>query len=364
MSVTRRLGETLPIPLIMAVAGVAGLGVVNLASASRSSYADIHLTQLGWLGIGFAVAAVTAIVDYRVIARFSYAIYGAVVIMLALVLVIGLQRMGAQRWLGYGPIVVQPSELAKLALVLALAKYFENLPQKGPFSNWELRLPFLMILVPAGLVIKEPDLGTGGVIMLIGFSILLFTGIRFKSLLILFTGGLASVIVGWFFVLKPYQKQRVFSFLNPEADALGAGYHSMQSLIAIGSGQMAGKGWGEGTQTQLSFLPEQHTDFVFSVWAEEWGLLGGILLIVLYAVILLSIVSAARETRDRFGALICIGVAALIFWQMLINICMVTGLMPVVGVTLPLFSYGGSSLLTIMVGVGLVINVSIRRFLF
>jgi rod shape determining protein RodA len=221
--------------------------------------------------------------------------------------------------------------------------------------------PLDLMVAPAVLILVEPDLGTTLIVLAIAGTIVLFVGVGWRSLALLAVAGVAGAVVAWFKVLREYQKQRVLTFLNPEADALGAGYHANQSMIAIGSGGVQGKGFMEGTQTQLSFLPENHTDFAFSVLAEEWGLFGAAVLLVLFGLLLIKGVRIAAAARDRFGVLLAIGATSVIFWQMLVNVGMVTGLLPVVGVTLPLVSYGGSSVLTVMLAVGVLLSVARRR---
>jgi rod shape determining protein RodA len=210
-------------------------------------------------------------------------------------------------------------------------------------------------------VLKQPDLGTALIVVAVGATVILFARVKWKALAVVG----AVVVVGAGFAyphLKPYQKKRVETFLNPEGDVLGAGYHATQSMIAVGSGQGLGKGWGQGTQTLLSFLPEQHTDFIFSVWAEEHGFVGCLLLIALYYALVVSALGIARQARDRFGHFLAVGVTAMLFWHAFINMGMVTGILPVVGVTLPLMSYGGSSVMAVMIGIGLLNNVAMRRF--
>jgi rod shape determining protein RodA len=217
------------------------------------------------------------------------------------------------------------------------------------------------VALPALLVLVEPDLGSAALILAIGLSVILIVGVRLKSLLVMGALGAMISAVSWFGVLKDYQKRRISVFLDPEHDIKGAGWHAVQSMIAVGSGRWFGKGHREGTQSQLSFLPEQHTDFAFSVWAEEQGLLGCVLVLALYLLLIILIFAIARDARERYGALIASGVGVLVLWQTFINVGMVIGALPVVGTTLPLFSYGGSSLLTVLLGVALVLNVHLRR---
>jgi rod shape determining protein RodA len=221
-----------------------------------------------------------------------------------------------------------------------------------------------MILVPCGLILKQPDLGTALILGLVGFSVILFTKMKLSSFLATTVGGLAATLIAWQFIFQAYQKRRILSFLNPEADLLGSGYHANQSLIAVGSGKGLGKGFMASTQSQFSFLPEQHTDFIFSVFAEEWGFVGVLVVLFLFFALLFLILECARSSKDKFGVLASVGVFFLIFHQVLINVGMVSGMLPVVGVTLPFLSSGGSSLITIMLGLGFVLNINIRRYTF
>lgn len=250
--------------------------------------------------------------------------------------------------------------LGTLWLAAAVARQF----RAGKWSFEDVIAPIDVVIVPAVLILAQPDLGTAIVVVLIAFSMILFVGLRPLSLLLLGGSGLAFVALAWVGILKPYQKQRVMTFLDPTSDLAGAGYHQHQSLIAIGSGEMFGKGHGQGTQTHLSFLPEQQTDFIFSVWAEEQGFLGCMLVVGLFTAMILLCLRTAVRARDRFGALLAVGVTAMLFWHALVNMLMVTRFAPVVGVPLPLWSNGGSFVVTTLMGLGLVFNVGMRRNLF
>ena len=245
-----------------------------------------------------------------------------------------------------------------------LARYFNQRPSLTVLRSRNLLIPLALVLAPVALIVKQPDLGSSILVALVAGSMILFVGVSWRTLAV---GSLTLVLstpLIWHF-LKDYQKQRVLTFLDPEKDPLGAGYHIIQSMIAVGSGQFWGKGFLQGTQSQLHFLPEQHTDFVFSVFAEEWGFVGSAVLVLLYLRPgTLWAVQLSRSCKERFGQLLALGVAALIFWQVFINLCMVTGLLPVVGIPLPLFSYGGSSLITTLFGVGILLNLRMRSFLF
>jgi rod shape determining protein RodA len=265
--------------------------------------------------------------------------------------------------LSLGPISFQPSELAKISILMMLAKFFT---EKGGYGDYRLRdlwRPFVLIAIPCGLILKEPDLGTALVLAAVSFSVILFVKINWKSLVILILLALSVSPFVWF-SLKPYQQKRILTFLRPETDPLGSGYHISQSKIAIGSGQFWGKGFLQGTQTRLHFLPEQHTDFAFSVLAEEWGFIGSCLVLVLYLLLILWGLAIAKNSKDNFGSILAVGIVAMIFWQVAINVGMVTGLLPVVGIPLLLFSYGGSSFITTMAAMGILMNISMRRFMF
>lgn len=253
--------------------------------------------------------------------------------------------------------------LAVLGGLWLFAAFYSQL-KRGGFESRDLVAPIDVVVLPCLLVLVQPDLGTTLVIIAIAFSVILYVGLAPVSLLLLGVFSAASAVLAWFFVLRPYQKQRVLSFLDPGRDLAGAGYHQHQSLIAIGSGQLSGKGYKQGTQTQFSFLPEQQTDFIFSVWGEEHGFLGCALLAGLFAALILAFFRIALRAKDQFGALLVVGVAAMFFWHTVVNMLMVLQLAPVVGVPLPLWSYGGSFLVTAMIGVGIALNVGARRYVF
>ncbi len=352
-----------PTPVAVLVLAISALGIWNLASASRSAHAPVWIQQTAWMGVGVVVALAITLFDTRTVQRLSWVLYALVLVLLVLVLVKGRYVMGARRWIGVGPINFQPSELAKISVAVALASWFhvDAERHKDGYGLLSLALPLAIILVPAVLVLKQPDLGTALIICAVGFTQILFAKVRWKTLAILGVVALGGATFAYPH-LKPYQKKRVETFLNPQGDALGAGYHATQSMIAIGSGQGLGKGWGQGTQTYFSFLPEQHTDFIFSVWAEEHGFVGCLLLVGLYFALVTSAIEICGGARDRFAAFLAVGLTAMLFWHVVINVGMVIGILPVVGVTLPLMSYGGSSVLTVFTGIGLLANVGMRRF--
>lgn len=363
----RRLIQNFDWILVMLVLFLTMISVLNLYSATfpirNAGGAQIFMKQTYWFLIGFGVMLLATTFDYHVLQRLAMPGYLLILVLLVLVAVVGSKVSGSQRWLSAGGITVQPSEFMKMALVLVLAKFFDEHVQPEGYRLRDLWYPFLLTAIPCGLIVKQPDLGTSLMVLIISFSIILFAKMRWKSFLILVCAGISAAPLLWFH-LKEYQKSRILTFLNPEMDPLGAGYHIMQSKIAIGSGMFWGKGFLNGTQTNLHFLPEQHTDFAFSVLAEEWGFLGGIVLLTIYFTLILWGLSIAKNSRDRFGTLIAFGVVAILFWQLVINVCMTTGLLPVVGIPLVLISYGGSSILSVMGGLGLLLNISMRRFMF
>jgi rod shape determining protein RodA len=359
----RRAFTHYPWHVAFLVLGVSALGVWNLASASRSAHAPVWISQLSWMAGGGAVALAIGLVDYRRFMRGAYVFYALVILLLIAVFVKGRVVMGARRWIAIGPMNLQPSELAKIAVALALARWFhmDAGKRKDGYGLFSLAIPAAITLLPAVLILKQPDLGTALIVIAVGATMILFARVRWQALVAVAVVVAAGAVFAYPH-LKPYQRKRVETFLDPEGDVLGAGYHATQSMIAVGSGQALGKGWGQGTQTLLSFLPEQHTDFIFSVWAEEHGFAGCMLLLLLYYALIASALGIVGNARDRFGHFLAVGVTAMLFWHAFINMGMVTGILPVVGVTLPLMSYGGSSVVAVLTGIGLLNNVAMRRW--
>jgi rod shape determining protein RodA len=262
--------------------------------------------------------------------------------------------------LSLGGVNVQPSEFAKITVILALARYLSDRRLPPPYNLKELIPPAVIIALPTLLILKQPDLGTAMLIILISGVIIFIAGITRGTLVTIGITAVSTAIIGWQF-LHDYQRQRILTFLDPEKDPLGSGYHIAQSKIAIGAGKLFGKGFLKGTQNSLHFLPEQHTDFIFAAYAEQWGFLGVLILLALYFAFLLRAIHIATEARDSFGSYLATGIAAIFFWQVTINIGMVSGLMPVVGIPLPLFSYGGTSMLTSMILISILLNIHYRR---
>ena len=363
----RRLVQNIDWVLLGLVVLIAAMGIVNLYSAGFNrtpvGATPVYVKQVYWLAVGLALMFLIMLYDYRHLEKLAYPLYLLSVILLVAVMFEGKMVSGSRRWLPLGPISLQPSELVKIAIILVMAAYFSRRPRTEPLGLKDLLAPLFLILLPVAFIVKQPDLGSGMLVWLVALSMIVFVGVRWRTLLgCVLALVLASPLI-WEF-LKDYQRQRLLTFLNPENDPLGAGYHVIQSMIAVGSGQFWGKGFLQGTQSQLQFLPEQHTDFVFSVFAEEWGFVGSAVLLLLFMGLTLWCLQVARDCKERFGHLLALGVTALIFWQVFINLCMVTGFLPVVGIPLPLFSYGGSSLVTTLLGVGFLLNIRMRRFLF
>jgi rod shape determining protein RodA len=364
--IDRRLFTHFDWTLLGIVLLIASVGILNLYSTTlggEGAGTPLYLKQLFWLLIGLSVMVVIAFIEYRFYSDFAYIVYAVAFFLLLVVMGYGIITSGAQRWIKIGSISFQPSEFVKISLILALAKFFKRPPGREGYSLKDLFFPFFLLLFPVGLILKQPDLGTAIIFLLIFFSILIFVKIRWSTLLTIGLGGAAIFPISWSF-LKEYQKRRIVTFFNPELDPLGAGYHLIQSKIAVGSGGLIGKGFMKGTQCRLGFLPEQHTDFIFSALGEEWGLIGSLLIVGLYFMLILWGLRIAVQSKDRFGAILSFGVVAMFFWHIFINIGMVLGMMPVVGIPLPLLSYGGSFLLSTMIGMGLILNISMRRYLF
>jgi len=351
--------------LFLTAAALAVIGVINLYSAtsvSKAGLSEIYIQQVYWLVLGGILGAVVAVIDYRHYERLGYLLYAVGIVLLLLVWILGKDIRGSSRWIQIGSFSFQPSEFMKLFMIIALAKYLHDDPKTEERTLKDLLVPALLTGVPMFLILKQPDLGTALILMLIFATVCLLTRIRWQSLVTLaVSSGIAAPLL-WTYVLKDYQKQRILVFLNPKANILGSGWHAHHARIAIGAGGFTGQGFMRGTQNQFLFLPDQHSDFPFAVFAEDWGFLGCLLLVGLYTFLVLWAVRIAATAKDRFGAVLAIGVGSLIFWHAFFNLGMVIGILPVVGVTLPLFSAGGSSVLTIMMGIGLLMNVSMRRF--
>ena len=347
-------------PFITILALTAAVGYLMLYSAGGGEHGPWAWRHAVRFAVGLGALIVVALIDIRFWFRWAYAIYGISLLALLAVEIVGSINMGAQRWISLGFIQIQPSEVMKVALVLALARYFHATYLEDVVRPVRLVVPVVLILVPAALVLRQPDLGTA-VMLIAGGAILFFAaGVRLWQFGAVLAPVLAALPVLWQ-QLHEYQRQRVMTFLDPERDPLGAGYHIIQSKIALGSGGFWGKGFLNGTQSQLSFLPEKQTDFVFTMLAEEAGLIGALGLLLLILLLVAYGFAFALRCRSQFGRLLIVGVTTTYFLYVFINVAMVTGLIPVVGVPLPLISYGGTAMLTVLIGFGLALNVELHR---
>lgn len=346
--------------LVLLIALVASVGFAMLYSAAGGSLDPWASRQMIRFGVGLVLMLAIAVVDMRLWLRLAYPAYMGAVLLLVAVMIFGTIGMGARRWIDLGPVNIQPSEIMKIALILALARYFHGLTLEEVGKIRWLLVPVGMILVPAGLVMKQPDLGTAMLLIMTGGIILFFAGVRLWKFALALAGGLGAIPVAWQ-LMHDYQRRRVLTFLDPENDPLGSGYHILQSKIALGSGHIFGKGFMQGTQAHLNFLPEKQTDFIFTTLAEEMGMAGALALLAIYICIFIYGMAIALRARHQYGRLVAAGVTGMFFLYVFINIAMVTGLVPVVGVPLPLVSYGGTSMMTLLFGMGLLLNVYVHR---
>jgi rod shape determining protein RodA len=361
----RRIFQYFDWTLFALVMCICAIGIINIYSTGFSlgdNQTPLYIKQLQWIFFGMILMVIAFLVDYRFINQAAYVIYGLSIFTLVFVAIFGHTANGAQRWISFGFILFQPSELMKITIIIALARYFDDHKSNEPYLLRELLIPFFLVLVPCLLILKQPDLGTALIVIIISASIVLFIGMNWKSVAIAVLSVLALLPVAWHF-LKEYQKDRLMTFLSPENDPLGTGYHIIQSMIAVGSGGIFGKGFLKGSQTQLKFLPEQQTDFVFSVFAEEWGFVGGLVLMLMFVSLIIWGLKIALHSKDLLGTILAFGITALIGWEMVINMGMVLGLLPVVGIPLPFLSYGGSAMASMLAAIGLLMNVSVRRFI-
>jgi rod shape determining protein RodA len=338
----------------------ASVGFTMLYSAANGSFEPWAGRQMVRFAIGLIAMLMVAMTNLRIWLKYAYAFYGVTLLLLGAVELGGTIGMGAQRWIDLGIFNLQPSELMKIALVLALARYFHSGNIEDIGRPVYLLAPLLMVAAPSALVLRQPDLGTALMLVIGSGAIFFVAGIRIWKFALVLLAGLISAPIGWQF-LRGYQKQRVLTFLDPESDPLGAGYHIIQSKIALGSGGLFGKGFMQGTQSHLSFLPEKQTDFIFTMLAEEFGLVGGLGLLGLYLLILIYGFIISLSCRNHFGRLVGMGVTTTFFLYVFINIAMVMGLIPVVGIPLPLISYGGTAMMTLLLGFGLLLSVHINR---
>lgn len=345
--------------LLILLVGLIGVGMLySVEGGAWNPYASRHALRLG---LGLMIMVVIALFPPRFWMGLAYPAYLGALVLLIGVELFGATAMGAQRWIDIGPIRMQPSEIMKIALVLALARYYHDLPEEKVSSLGGLIIPALMIALPMGLIIKQPDLGTSLLLAATGVAIVFLAGLSWK--VIVGAGVLGGIGGGFFFQygLQDYQRRRIMTFLNPEDDPMGAGYHILQSKIALGSGGMTGKGYMEGTQAHLNFLPEKQTDFIFTMLGEEFGFIGGLVVLGMYALILANCVLIATSCRSVFLRLVVMGVATTFSLYVFINVGMVMGMLPVVGVPLPMISYGGTVMMTVLIGLGLILGAHVHR---
>lgn len=344
------------------------ISLVNLYSASHSlaspGLSKVFISQTIWFVAGWVLFGALTFLNFNFIKRVAWPIYIANLGLLFLVQFIGKSFYGAQRWIDFGFFRFQPSETMKISLVLVLASVLSKKLSRESLNARDLIIPIILFIVPFILTAIQPDLGTSLVMAAIAGSVALFVGINKRILITALVLGSLSLPIVWNYGMKGYQKQRVYTFLNPGKDLRGGGYNSRQSKIAVGSGMFLGRGFQKGTQSQLEFLPERHTDFIFSVLSEEHGFIGSAFIVLLFMLLFLNIINTAQLSPDPYGSLVCIGVGSFIFWHFFINIGMITGMLPIVGLPLPLLSYGGSSILTTMGALGLVSSVARRQTLF
>jgi len=343
---------------LIVVIGLIGVGL--LYSAGGKSWSPWAGLQLGRFAIGLVLMMIIALTDIRFWLQYAYVMYGVMLLLLVIVEIMGQRGMGAQRWINLGFLVIQPSELMKITLVLALAKYFHSLSLEDIGQPIKLLLPIAMVLAPVGLVLLQPNLGTALLLTLASGAVFFAGGVRWWKFVIVIAIAAAVLPFAWEH-LHDYQKARLTTFLDPDADPLGHGYNILQSKIAMGSGGLFGRGFGQGTQSQLQFLPEKHTDFIFVVLAEEFGMFGALFLLILYFLLIGYGFIIAITCRNQFGRLTAFGLTFTLFLYVFVNVAMVTGTIPVVGIPLPLVSYGGTAMLTLLIGCGILLSISVHR---
>lgn len=368
INISRKYAEAFHWQMGIVVFLLVTIGLVNLYSAvyfwGEGGSTSLFWSQLIWSVIGLILMFFVMISDYRVFYRAAIPAYIIICVLLLLSIVMGSAVRGTHGWLRLGPFSLQPGEFAKIAYILIAARFFSDHPNPDGYSLLDLWRPGIAMLIPFSLIILQGDMGTSFFLILIFVSLSLFAKVKRRTLVACAIVGIIAVGGVYAFGLKAYQRNRIFSFFNPEADVRGSGYHLVQSKIAVGSGKIFGKGYLKGNINKLRYLPERHTDFIFPVFAEEWGFAGSIIVLGLYTALLMMGIEIASKARDRFGAFVAMGVVALLFWQIAVNLGGVLGLMPLTGVTLPLMSYGGSSMIAILISIGMLFGIHAKRFMF
>jgi rod shape determining protein RodA len=364
----KRLKSHFHWPLLWVTLALSAVGLLNLYSAAYDitdgGVSPLFVSQLVWFAVGITLGVISLLIDYRILLRLAYPIYIVSILLLALVPFFGKEVAGNRNWLVIGPFTMQPSEFAKIAFIVALARYLADHPTSRGYGVAGLLRPLALLLPPLLLILAGKDIGSSLFLILTFASLVMFAGIRMKVLLLCVVIGVVGSVGVYKKMLSGHQKGRIEAFLHPDEDPKGRGYHLLQSKVSVGSGRIFGKGYLKGMHNKLLYLPEKHTDFIFPVLAEEWGFVGSMVVLSLYLAILVFGIQLASKAKESFGVFLALGVTALFFWQIAINIGGVLGLMPLTGVTLPLLSYGGSSLVTILIGISLLLNISMRRFMF
>ncbi|UCH81397.1 MAG: rod shape-determining protein RodA [Nitrospiraceae bacterium] len=368
--IDRRLLDNFDWGLLLMMVALALIGVMTIYSATRpvldAAQKSYYMRQLYWIALSLVAFLLLVSLDYKLFIRYAYVIYALGIILLVLVLVIGRKGMGAQRWLNLWIVSFQPSEFFKLLFIVTLSRYLSyNKGRAGLGLKIMIKMVILFLIIPLVLILKQPDLGTALILFFIFIAMILAAGAKRKIILTLLIVSLISLPFAGKYVwsgLKDYQKQRILTFIDPQADPQGVGYHINQSKVSIGSGGFSGKGYLEGTQGPYRFLPENHTDFIFSIFAEEWGFLGSLVLFFMYFFIIWRGFDTAEKARDREGCFLALGITYMFSFYFFVNVGMTLGIMPVVGAPLPLMSYGGTALLSNFLALGILENVRMRRF--
>jgi rod shape determining protein RodA len=364
----RRLLSHFNWSLLLVTLVLDAIGLLNLYSAvhfdDSAQLAPLFMSQAAFAAVGIVGMLLMTSLDYRVYERLAYSMYAVGILLLGLVLLVGRTVAGSKRWLNFGLFSLQPSELCKLLFVIALAKYFHDDARVGGYRLRDLGRPFLLALPVLLLIFVSPDLGTTAFFLFLFLLIALSVRLRWQSVALLAAVGLLALPLLYEFVLSDYQRDRVVTLLDPNHDPRGKGYQTLQARYAIGAGRLLGNGYLQGMQTHQGFIPKNHTDFIITVLAEEWGFAGCLVLLSLYYILMMLGLNIASQSKERFGAILATGIVCIFFLQICINLGAVLGVIPVTGVTLPLMSYGGSSVLTLHLGIGLLLNISMRRYMF